>query len=102
MHIHGDSFEAIHLLLAYSGMAVHTAIQMQKAFNRHKSNFRVTKFLRYNMFHLIADLIAIPMLLLVFTDESMKALFPINYVTAVFTGYTAQSILQSIFKMKKG
>ncbi len=95
-----DLFNPIHLLLAYSGMFIHTAIQIQKASNQYKSEFSILKFLRYNAFHLVADLVAIPVILIIFTDSAMKELWNMNYLTATFTGYTSQSMLHSLFKIK--
>lgn len=101
LHFDFRLFDPIHLFLAYSGMVVHTLIQVQKAINQYKSKFSIVTYIKFNIVHWITDIIAIPVILIIFTDESMVNLWPMNYITATFTGYTAQSMLHSLFKLKK-
>jgi len=103
MHIHIGhfEFELIHLFLAYAGMSVHALIQLQKSLNQYKSEFSFKTYMLKNAIHLIADVITIPIIIIIFTDPSMKELWPMNYLTATFTGYTSQSMLHSLFKLKQ-
>lgn len=89
-----------YLFLAYAGMFIHTAIQAQKARNKYKKYFCLLKFLNYNSLHLIADFVAIPVILIIFSGPEMAAIWPINNITATLTGWTAQSMLHSLFKIK--
>jgi len=93
--------DSVHLLLAYCGMLIHTLIQMQKSINQYKDNWSAITYIKFNFIHWVTDLIAIPVILLIFTDPSLQALWPMNYITATFSGYTAQSMLHSLFKLKK-
>ena len=95
------NLDPIHVFLAYGGMVIHTLIQIQKSINQYKDGFSWMIYFKQNIIHLIADFIAIPVILTIFTDPSMKDLWPMNYVTATFTGYTSQSMLHSMFKLKK-
>lgn len=101
LHIDWGLFDPIHLFLAYSGMLVHTIIQTQKSINQYKKEWDWRVYVKMNIMHWLADIIAIPVILIIFTDPAMKELWPMNYITATFTGYTAQSMLHSLFKLKK-
>lgn len=94
MEFHFEGLKAIHFILAYAGAVLHILMKMAEVFNRPDFSFR--HFFRKNIFPFIISLIGIPVLLIMATDESIKAILPINLVTAVFAGWQTQSLFKSL------
>ena len=90
-----------YLSLAYSGMLIRTAISAHKAYNKYRSEFHILRFLKYNALALVADLVAIPVLLAMFSEPSISTIYPLNNITATMSGYLSQSVLEGIFKRHK-
>lgn len=86
-----EHFNTIHLLLAYGGLIVHSLLKLAENSCTFLDCFNKKEFLV-----LIASAIAIPIILIICSDTSMKDILPINHVTAFLAGYQTQSILRSI------
>lgn len=84
----------MYFILALSGLAVHILMKLAETPGSLFSGFT-----KKDILVSIASLIAIPAILVICTDTSMKDILPINYVTAFLTGYQTQSFLRSISNM---
>lgn len=89
-----EKLELMHWILAYSGMMIH--ILMKLAEKQGQEGFTIKGFLKDNIFHGLATLIMIPVILIVITDTSLHELLPINYLTAMLAGYQTQSLFKSL------
>lgn len=83
--------EPMHWILAYSGLAVHLLMKMAET-----PGSLFAGFTKKDVLVTIASIIAIPAILIVCTDTSLKDVLPINYVTAFLAGYQTQSLLRSL------
>jgi hypothetical protein len=86
-----EALDTIHWLLAYSGLAVHLLMKLAETPGPLFSGFN-----KKDILVLLASGIAIPAILIVCTDTSVKDILPINYVTAFLAGYQTQSFLRSL------
>jgi len=83
--------DTTHLFLAYGGLILHVLIKLAET-----PTDLIKSFDKRMILVTIASAIAIPILLLICSDTSMKDILPINYVTAFLAGYQTQSLLRSI------
>lgn len=83
--------DATHLVLAYGGLFLHVLLKLAEMPGNLLGSVNKRMVLIT-----IASAIAIPIILLICTDTSMKDILPINYVTAFLAGYQTQSFLRSI------
>lgn len=83
--------EAMHWILAYIGLAVHTLIKMAET-----PGSLLDGFTKKDVLITIASALAIPAILIVCTETGMKDLLPINYVTSFLAGYQTQEFLKNI------
>lgn len=87
--------DTIHWLLAYGGLAVHILMKLAEF------EGKLSDISRREVLTTAASIIAIPIILIVCTDSSVKEILPINYVTAFLTGYQTQSLIRSISVISK-
>lgn len=83
--------DALHWILAYLGLSVHVLMKMAET-----PGSLFAGFTKKDVLTTIASVIAIPAILIVCTDTSLKDILPINYVTAFLAGYQTQSLLRSM------
>jgi hypothetical protein len=80
-----------YLLLAYGGLILHILLKLAELPGGLFSEIDKKMILVT-----IASAIAIPIILVICSDTSMKDLLPINHVTAFLAGHQTQSFLRSI------
>jgi hypothetical protein len=81
----------IDLFLAYGGLILHILIKLGE------SPLSLTEsFNKKTILITISSIIAIPILLIICSDTSMKDILPITHVTAFLAGYQTQSFLRSV------
>jgi hypothetical protein len=80
--------------LAYAGMIIHLLLKFDKA--RQLPNFSQEIFIHKQLVPTIANIIAIPVLLVVIADTSLQEFLPINHVTALLCGYQTQSMFKYV------
>ncbi len=80
-----------YLLLAYGGLILHILLKLAELPGGLFSEIDKRMILVT-----IASAIAIPIILVICSDTSMKDLLPINHVTAFLAGHQTQSFLRSI------
>lgn len=79
------------LLLAYGGLLLHIILKLAELPGKLFSGIDKKMILVT-----VASAIAIPIILVICSDTSMKDILPINHVTAFLSGHQTQSILRSI------
>jgi hypothetical protein len=80
-------------LIAVGGAAIHIIMKIAEI----PENTSILKgFSRKDKFVTIASFIAIPVIMIIMTDTSLKELMPLNYITAFLTGYQTQSFLRTL------
>jgi hypothetical protein len=80
-------------LIAVGGAAIHIMMKVAEI----PENTSILKgFSRKDKFVTIASFIAIPVIMIIMTDTSLKELLPLNYITAFLTGYQTQSMLRTL------
>lgn len=89
-----EHLNTMHWMLAYSGLAVQFLMKMAEM-----PGSLFAGFTKKDLLVLIASGIAIPAILVMCTDTSLKEVLPINYVTAFLAGYQTQSILRSVSRI---
>lgn len=94
MVFHIDGLEPIHFLLAYAGAFLHILMKLAEVFTMEDFSFKV--FVRKNIIPFLISMLGIPVLLIMATDESIKAILPINLVTSVFAGWQTQSLFKTL------
>lgn len=82
--------QPLHWILAYTGLALHLLLKMAET-----PGGLLEGFTKRDVLITIASIIAIPAILVVCTDTSLRELLPINYVTAFLAGYQTQSFLKT-------
>jgi len=83
--------DTIHWILAYLGLGIHVFMRMAET-----PGSLMDGFTKKDVLTMIASIIAIPAILIVCTDTSLREILPINYVTAFLAGFQTQSILRSL------
>lgn len=83
--------------LAYTGMILHILMKLAELSKEKKFSF--FSYLKKNIFNIIASFIMIPVILIIATDTGVKDLLPINYVTAVLTGWQTQSLFRTLMQL---
>ena len=83
---------SIHWTLAYIGLSVHILMDIAEA---------PDKITKKNILLMIASALAIPAILIICTDSSMKDILPINYVTSFLAGYQTTQFLQGLGNIGK-
>lgn len=83
--------DVTYLLLAYGGLILHVLLKLAELPGNLLSGIDKRMVLVT-----IASAIAIPMILLICSDTSMRDILPINHVTAFLAGHQTQSLLRSI------
>jgi len=91
----------MHFFLAYAGMLIHLLMVIAKKKNQLGANFYMSVWLSENWIGMAANVVTIPVILIVSTDPVVAKLLPINYVTAVMAGFQTQTIFHTVFKPKK-
>lgn len=86
-----EHFDTLHLLIAYGGLLVYYLILI----GQNPCTFKDC-FTKREILTLIASVIAIPIILIICSDTSMKDILPINHVTAFLAGYQTQDTLAKI------
>jgi len=89
--------EPIHYLLAYAGMTIHVLLRIAEL--RKEDKFSVVKYVKKNIFSLIASVITIPVLIIMATDPAVRETLPLNYITAVLAGWQTDSTFKSLMGM---
>lgn len=89
---------ALHFLLALAGMALNLLMKMGEEYNTPEFTFK--GFLKKHLISIIFSFIAIPVLLIVATDSSLKDFLPVNNITAVLCGWQTQSVFKTIFAIR--
>lgn len=82
--------DPLHYILAYMGLGIHIFIKMAET-----PGGLFDGITKKDILISIASAIAIPAILIMCTDTSLKEILPINYVTAFLAGFQTQSILRS-------
>jgi hypothetical protein len=80
-----------YLLLAYGGLVLHILLKLAEL-----PGSLFSEIDKKMVLVTIASAIAIPIILIICSDTSMKDLLPINHVTAFLAGHQTQSFLRSI------
>lgn len=88
-----SGLNSIHFLLAYSGLLLSLLMKMAEEYPL--PGFKMKEFFKRYLISILFSLIAIPVLLIVATDTTMKDFLPINYVTAVLAGWQTQAVFKS-------
>lgn len=83
--------DPLHWILAYLGFGVKIIMEMAETPGSLLSGFN-----KKDVLTAIASTIAIPAILIVCSDTSLKDILPINYVTAFLAGYQTQALLRSL------
>lgn len=86
-----NNLDTIHLVLAYGGLVLHVLLKLAET-----PGSILASFDKRVVLITISSAIAIPIILLICTDTSLKDILPINYVTAFLVGYQTQSFLRTI------
>lgn len=89
--------ESIHFALGYAGLLLNLLMKTGEEYPLPDFTFRA--FFKRHLFSILFSLVAIPVLLIVATDTSIREFLPINYVTAVLAGWQTQSLFKSTFTM---
>jgi len=89
--------EPIHWMLAFAGALIHSLLKVAEL--QREGKYQPLDYLKSNYITLIATVIMIPTILIVITDTSLAELLPINYVTALLTGYQTQSLFKSLISI---
>ncbi len=87
----------MHFLLAYFGMLIHIFFKIDE--KSKQPNFKLRKFLRANIFSIIATFLSIPVLLIMAADGAIAEILPINNVTAVLAGWQTNSVFRNLMTM---
>lgn len=91
--------EPIHFALAYAGMLIHILAKVSDL--NQNPDFKLTTYVKKNIYTIVATFIMIPVILILLTDTSMKDILPINKVTSVLAGYQTQSTFRTIMNIFK-
>ena len=83
--------DPLHWVLAYLGLAVHLLLKMAET-----PGGLFDGFTKRDVLTTIASVLAIPAILILCTDTSIKDLLPINYLTAFLAGFQTQSLLRTL------
>ena len=89
--------EPMHWILAYTGLSVHILLKLAET-----PGGLFEGITKKDILSMIASIIAVPAILIVCTDTSLKDILPINYVTAFLAGYQTQSFIRSLGNIKFG
>ena len=81
--------DVLHFGVAYGGLVLHVLMILAE-----RPGSLLGSITKKDILTTSASVIAIPILLTVCTDTSLKELLPINYLTAFLSGYQTQSILR--------
>lgn len=87
----------MHFALAYAGLALSLIMKMAEEYTL--PDFRFRGFLKKNLISIIFSIVAIPVILIVATDTSIREFLPITYLTAVLAGWQTQEMFKSTFTM---
>jgi hypothetical protein len=90
LNIDIPELQPLHWILAYTGLAVHLLLKMAET-----PGGLLDGFTKKDVLITLASILAIPAILIVCTDTSLRELLPINYVTAFLAGYQTQSLLRT-------
>lgn len=86
-----------HFILAYVGMFLHILMKLSEL--SKTPDFSIGKFVKKNIYTMIATFIMIPLLLIMAKEEAIKSVLPINNVTAVLAGWQTNSLFKTVMSL---
>ncbi len=90
-----NDLEVIHFILAYASLILFSLIQIKASQDKFAEGWRSGHYIRKNGIPTICNIIFVPMLLILYTDPDARLTIQINYLTAIGTGFGAQSVLHT-------
>lgn len=95
-NIHIEGVTTTHWFLAYAGLLIQVFLKAAQTKGSIWGSIG-----RNDVFTTVASVIAIPVILIVCTDTSLREIIPINYVTAVLAGLQTHLFLGFLMDMGK-
>lgn len=90
------NIETLHWIIAYCGLLIYTLMKLAEL-----PGSLLEGFTKKDILTTIASIVAIPVILVICTDTSIKEMLPINYLTSFLAGWQTQSFIRT-FSMLGG